>query len=109
MNMHDKVLCDSQKHEIILEICSIPSFEIYMPFINAILKQDRIEIFRNMTRLWIVGESFEDVFETVKKMTDMIGFTSFDEGNKIYEFLMKGWVQYSQGYTTYRSLLTTAT
>lgn len=108
MNTYKYILNDDKKHDIILEICSIPSFEIYMPFIQAILKQDKIETFRNITRLWMLGESFEDVFETVKRMTDMIGFTSFDEGNKIYSFLMKGWVQYSQGYTTYRSLLTTA-
>jgi DNA polymerase III delta prime subunit len=108
MDIYGSKLNNDQKHQLILEICSIPSFEIYMPFINSILTQDRVEIFKNMTRLWMVGESFEDVFETVKKMTDMIGFASFDEGNKIYKFLMKGWVQYSQGYTTYRSLLTTA-
>jgi len=107
MQKYGSTFSDDEKHRIILEICSIPSFEIYTPFIHAILKQDKIEIFRRMTQLWLVGESFEDVFETVKKMTDMIGFSSFDEGNKIYEFLMKGWVQYSQGYTTYRSLLTT--
>ena len=109
MNQHGASVDDEQKHEIILEICSIPSFEIYMPFIQSILKEDQIEIFRNMTRLWMVGESFEDIFETVKKMIDMIGFSSYNEGSKIYEFLMKGWIQYSQGYTTYRSLLTTAT
>ena len=109
MEKKGPTLNDEEKHRIILEICSIPSFDIYMPFIHAILKKDTIEIFRKMTMLWMVGESFEDIFETVKKMIDMIGFTSFEEGNKIYEFLMKGWVQYSQGYTTYRSLLTTAT
>jgi DNA polymerase III delta prime subunit len=107
--MDSVTISDEKKHEIILEICSIPSFGIYMPFINSILKEDKVEIFKNMTRLWMVGESFEDVFETVKKMTDMVGIASFEEGIKIYEFLMKGWVQYSQGYTTYRSLLFTGT
>jgi DNA polymerase III delta prime subunit len=95
-------------HEIILEICSIPSFEVYMPLITSILKHDKIDAMKNITRLWILGESFEDVFDTVKKMTDMIGYSTFESGVEIYNFLMKGWVQYSQGYTTYRSLLSTA-
>lgn len=98
----------SKIHDIILEICSIPSFEVYLPLISSILKHDKIDAVKNLTRLWILGESFEDVFDTVKKMTDMIGYTSFESGLEIYSFLMKGWVQYSQGYTTYRSLLTTA-
>lgn len=95
-------------HDIVLEMCSIPSFDIYMPLIQAILKQDTINVMKNLTKLWIVGESFEDVFETVKKMTDMFGYSVFKEGQLIYDFLMKGWIQYSQGYTTYRSLLITA-
>ena len=95
-------------HNIILEICSIPSFDVYMPLIMSILKHDKISALKNLTRLWILGESFEDVFDTVKKMTDMFGYSSFESGIEIYNFLMKGWVQYSQGYTTYRSLLSTA-
>lgn len=94
-------------HGIILEICSIPSFELYMPLITAILQNRRIDILRKLTHLWTAGESFEDIFETVKKITDMFGYTGVEEGYKIYEFLMNGWIQYSQGYTTYRSLLTT--
>jgi DNA polymerase III gamma/tau subunit len=94
-------------HGIILEICSIPSFELYMPLITCILQGQRIEVLRRLTHLWMAGESFEDIFETVKKITDMFGYTGVDEGYKIYEFLMNGWIQYSQGYTTYRSLLTT--
>lgn len=94
-------------HAIILEICSIPSFELYMPLITAILQSQRINILRRLTHLWTAGESFEDIFETVKKITDMFGYTGVEEGYKIYEFLMNGWIQYSQGYTTYRSLLTT--
>lgn len=101
-------LSDSELHALVLEICSIPSFEIYMPLIQAILKRDTLNVMKNLTRLWIVGESFEDVFETVKKMTDMFGYINFGEGQLIYDFLMKGWIQYSQGYTTYRSLLTTS-
>lgn len=96
-------------HRIILEICSIPSFDLYMPLITAILQRNRIQILRQLTTLWTVGESFEDIFETVKKITDMFGYTGVEEGYKIYEFLMNGWIQYSQGYTTYRSLLTTST
>jgi hypothetical protein len=95
-------------HDIILEICSIPSFDVYVPLIMSILKHNQIEAMKNLTHLWIVGESFEDVFDTVKKMTDMFGYSSFESGIEIYSFLMKGWVQYSQGYTTYRSLLSTA-
>ncbi len=95
-------------HDIILEICSIPSFEVYMPLITSILKHDRIATLKNLTKLWAIGESFEDVFDTVKKMTDMIGYQDYESGVEIYKFLMRGWVQYSQGYTTYRSLLCTA-
>jgi replication-associated recombination protein RarA len=97
-----------QIHGIILEICSIPSFDLYMPLITSILQSNKIDILRNLTKLWTAGESFEDIFETVKKITDMFGYTGVEEGYKIYEFLMNGWIQYSQGYTTYRSLLSTA-
>lgn len=102
-----KTFSGGELHELVLEICSIPSFEIYMPLIQAILKRDTLTVMKHLTRLWIVGESFEDVFETVKKMCDMFGYVNFTEGQLIYDFLMKGWIQYSQGYTTYRSLLTT--
>ncbi len=97
-----------EQHEFVLELCSIPSFEIYIPLIKSILGKQNSEILKNLTRLWIVGESFEDVFATIKKMVDMFGYATLDDGMQIYEFLMKGWVQYSQGYTTYRSLLVTA-
>jgi len=96
------------QHAFILELCSIPSFEIYIPLIKSILTKQTNEILKNLTRLWIVGESFEDVFATIKKMVDMFGYSDLNDGMQIYEFLMKGWVQYSQGYTTYRSLLVTA-
>jgi hypothetical protein len=96
------------QHAFVLELCSIPSFEIYIPLIKSILAKQTAEILKNLTRLWIVGESFEDVFATIKKMVDMFGYATLGDGMQIYEFLMKGWVQYSQGYTTYRSLLVTA-
>ncbi len=96
------------QHAFILELCSIPSFEIYIPLIKSILGKQTNEILKNLTRLWIIGESFEDVFATIKKMIDMFGYADLNDGMRIYEFLMKGWVQYSQGYTTYRSLLVTA-
>jgi hypothetical protein len=98
----------SDQHAFVLELCSIPSFEIYIPLIKSILGNQTSEVLKNLTRLWIVGESFEDVFATIKKMVDMFGYATLDDGMHIYEFLMKGWVQYSQGYTTYRSLLVTA-
>jgi hypothetical protein len=79
-----------------------------MPLITAILQRSRIDILCRLTNLWTAGKSFEDIFETVKKITDMFGYTGVEEGYRIYEFLMNGWIQYSQGYTTYRSLLTTA-
>ena len=55
----------------------------------------------------MVGESFEDVFDSVKKTVYMFGYGSLEEGTQLYEFLMKGWVQYSQGYTSFRSLIVT--
>jgi hypothetical protein len=96
-----------QRHELVLELCSIPSFEVYFPLITAILSKNTIEVMKNLTRLWLVGESFEDVFDAVKKTIYMFGYANLEEGIKLHEFLMKGWVQYSQGYTSYRSLLIT--
>ena len=97
-----------KSHELVLELCSIPSFEIYYPLIASILQNNYSEILKNLTRLWIVGESFEDIFDAVKKTVYMFGYANLKEGQSIYEFLMKGWVQYSQGYTSYRSLLIAA-
>lgn len=97
-----------QIHDIIIEICSIPSFDVYMPLIKSILNHDKIAALKSLTHLWTIGESFEDVFDTVKKMTDMFGYNNFESGVEIYTFSMRGWVQYSQGYTTYRSLLSAA-
>jgi hypothetical protein len=92
-------------HNIVIEICSIPSFDVYMPLITAILSDNKVEVLKSLTKLWIVGESFEDVFDTLKHMVEMFGYTSYKSGQQIYKFLMNGWVQYSQGYTTYRSLI----
>ena len=100
-------LTKKQRHELVLELCSIPSFEIYFPLITSILSKNTVEVLKNLTKLWIVGESFEDVFDAVKKTIYMFGYANLEEGIKLHEFLMKGWVQYSQGYTSYRSLLTT--
>ena len=97
----------SDVHKLVLELCSIPSFEIYYPLIKAILQKNEIDILKNLTRLWMVGESFEDVFDSVKKTVYMFGYGSLEEGTQLYEFLMKGWVQYSQGYTSFRSLIVT--
>jgi replication-associated recombination protein RarA len=96
-----------EAHSLVLELCSIPSFEIYYPLISSILQKKYPDILRNLTKLWIVGESFEDIFDAVKKTVYMFGYANLTEGENIYEFLMKGWVQYSQGYTSYRSLLMT--
>lgn len=100
-------LTKKESHELVLEICSIPSFDIYYPLITSILQKNHCEILKNLTRLWIVGESFEDVFDSVKKTVYMFGYGSLHDGESIYEFLMRGWIQYSQGYTSYRSLLMT--
>lgn len=101
------VLTKKQRHELVLELCSIPSFEIYFPLITSILQNNTVDVLKNLTKLWVVGESFEDVFDAVKKTIYMFGYANLEEGIKLHEFLMKGWVQYSQGYTSYRSLLTT--
>lgn len=92
-------------HNIVIEICSIPSFDVYMPLITAILSDNKLDVLKNLTKLWIVGESFEDVFDTLKHMVEMFGYTSHTSGQRLYKFLMNGWVQYSHGYTTYRSLI----
>ncbi len=97
----------SEAHNLVLELCSLPSFKIYFPLIQSILNNNKIEVMKNLTRLWICGESFEDVFDTVKKMIYMFGYSNINDGIQLYEFLMKGWVQYSQGYTSYRSMLIT--
>ncbi len=92
-------------HNLVLELCSIPSFDIYYPLITSILQNNRVDMLKNLTKLWIVGESFEDIFDAVKITVYMFGYGNLHEGQSIYEFLMRGWVQYSQGYTSYRSLL----
>jgi len=108
--LNDSTIKRSKKqvHELVLELCSIPSFDIYYPLINSILQKNMCDVFKNLTRLWIAGESFEDVFDSVKKTVYMFGYGSLKEGETIYEFLMRGWIQYSQGYTSYRSLLLTS-
>ncbi len=100
-----ETISQSSKHNLVLELCSIPSFEIYYPLIKAILQKNKTDILKHLTRLWMVGESFEDVFDSVKKTIYMFGYSNLDEGTELHKFLMKGWVQYSQGYTSYRSLL----
>jgi hypothetical protein len=100
-------LSQKNKHELVLELCSIPSFEIYYPLIKAILGKNKPDILKHLTRLWMVGESFEDVFDSVKRTIYMFGYANLEEGTDLHKFLMKGWVQYSQGYTSYRSLLIT--
>jgi replication-associated recombination protein RarA len=107
-NKTSQPLSKIQAHDLVLELCSIPSFDIYYPLIASLLQKNTCEIFKNLTRLWIAGESFEDVFDSVKKTVYMFGYGSLHEGESIYAFLMRGWIQYSQGYTSYRSLLLTS-
>ncbi len=107
-NSRSEVLTKKQAHELVLELCSIPSFDIYYPLIISILQKNQCEILKNLTKLWISGESFEDVFDSVKKTLYMFGYGTLHEGESLYAFLMRGWIQYSQGYTSYRSLLMTS-
>jgi GTPase SAR1 family protein len=101
-------LTKKQVHDLVLELCSIPSFDIYYPLIISILQKNQCDILKNLTKLWIAGESFEDVFDSVKKTLYMFGYGTLNEGEGLYSFLMRGWIQYSQGYTSYRSLLMTS-
>ncbi len=107
-NNRSESLTKKQAHELVLELCSIPSFDIYYPLIVSILQKNQCDALKNLTKLWISGESFEDVFDSVKKTLYMFGYGTLHEGESLYSFLMRGWIQYSQGYTSYRSLLMTS-
>jgi hypothetical protein len=90
--------------KICSELCSVPPYMDYLPFVQAFFKRDLPATVSHLTRLWFKGFSFEDILESTQHTIGFFGVPSMEEGSLVTRWLIESWSAYCQGATSYASL-----
>lgn len=91
-------------NKICSELCSVPPYFDYLPFVKAFFQRDLPATAKYLTKLWFRGFSFEDILECTQQTISFFGIPSMDEGSLVTRWLILSWSAYCQGATSYSSL-----
>jgi len=90
------------------DICAAHNFSTLIPIINAINKNDTIEIFKRFMYLWQDGMSFEDILHAIHMTMEMYFTLGPTIQNKLYTFLVTGWAYHAKSQCSFLDLLSCA-
>jgi hypothetical protein len=88
------------------ELCSVPPYFDYLPFLQSFSSNDLPAAAEHLTRLWFKGFSYEDILECAQQTLMLFGIPSLDKSGLIVRWLIQSWASYCQGCTSYFSLYT---
>jgi hypothetical protein len=110
---HAKLISGFIKHNkaeltdrICTELCSVPPYQDYLPFVQAFSTNNLPAATRHLTRLWFKGFSFEDILECTQQTLVFFGIPSITNASLAVRWLIQSWAAYCQGCTSYYSLYT---
>lgn len=89
----------------ILQICSVPPYKDFQPFLTSLHTNDIIEQINSCIAVWQLGYSYEDILEAIREMITLFGIMEPDHAKEYYEWLTYAWSQYCEGHTSLLSLL----
>jgi DNA polymerase III delta prime subunit len=95
--------------DLCIELCSIPPYMDYYPFLQAFIRKNKKEVLEHATKLWFRGFSFEDILESTEFSINFFGFPDVRDATILSRWLVLAWAAYCQGYTSYYSLCSTIT
>jgi DNA polymerase III delta prime subunit len=90
------------------DICAAHNFSTLIPIINAINKNDTLEIFKRFMYLWQDGMSFEDILHAIHMTMEMYFTLGPAIQNKLYTFLVTGWAYHAKSQCSFLDLLSCA-
>jgi hypothetical protein len=91
---------------ICTELCSVPPYQDYLPFIQSFAANDLPAATKHLTSLWFKGFSFEDILECTQQTLTFFGIPSITNASLVIRWLIHSWAAYCQGCTSYYSLYT---
>ena len=110
---HAKLISGFVKHSkealtdrVCTELCSVPPYHDYLPFVQAFSANDLPAATRHLTRFWFKGFSFEDILECTQQTLTFFGIPSIKNASLAVRWLIQSWAAYCQGCTSYYSLYT---
>lgn len=89
----------------ILQICSVPPYQDFQPFLYSLHSDDIIEQIKHCISVWQLGYSYEDILEAIREMITLFGILQPEHAKDYYEWLTYAWSQYCEGRTSLLSLL----
>lgn len=89
----------------ILQICSVPPYQDFQPFLYSLHSDDIIEQIKHCISIWQLGYSYEDILESIREMITLFGILQPEHAKDYYEWLTYAWSQYCEGRTSLLSLL----
>lgn len=89
----------------ILQICSVPPYQDFQPFLHSLHSGDIIEQIKQCISVWQLGYSYEDILEAIREMITLFGILQPEHAKDYYEWLTYAWSQYCEGRTSLLSLL----
>lgn len=108
-----KVLCtihgkkDSYKvtKEDVLRLFAAPSFLLCLGLLRAFLLGQQEECMRLFMEIWTTGISYEDFLHELTASTHQLGVLPAQMSQRIYQVILRGWMQFPQGKTHMMDLM----
>lgn len=83
----------------VVKLFAAPSFSLCLDLLKSYVRGDKEQAMRIFMEIWTTGISYEDFLHELTASVHQLGILSAMTSQRIYQVILKGWMQFAQGKT----------